>query len=92
MNPVTIGCAEACARITGKIKTNSTSKIRKTIAIRKKRRDRGKRGVDLGVKPHSNGLLFSRSKLNLVDSLRPRITSKPPKPPTILKAIKNLII
>ena len=57
------GCAVRVEITTGKIKTNSTSKIRKTIEIRKKRRESGRRGVAFKVNPHSNGLDFSRSLL-----------------------------
>ena len=39
----------------------STSKIRKITAIRKNRREKGRRAEDLGSKPHSNGDAFSRS-------------------------------
>lgn len=40
---------------------NSTSKIKKIIAIKKKWRENGSREDDLGSNPHSNGLDFSRS-------------------------------
>lgn len=39
----------------------STSKIRNTIAIRKKRSEKGSRADPLGSNPHSNGEFFSRS-------------------------------
>jgi len=45
----------------GNIKINSTSNTRKIIAIRKNRRVKGKRALNLGENPHSNGLLFSRT-------------------------------
>lgn len=48
--------------ITGKIKINSTSKIRKIIEIKKNRIEKGRRAESLGVNPHSNGLAFSRSR------------------------------
>ena len=41
----------------------STSKIRKIIAIKKKRRENGSRADPLGSNPHSNGDLFSRSEI-----------------------------
>ena len=44
--------------------TNSTSKTKKIRAIRKNRRVKGKRALNLGVNPHSKGLIFSRSKGN----------------------------
>ena len=45
----------------GKSSTISTSKIKKIIARRKKRREKGKRAEELGSKPHSKGEFFSRS-------------------------------
>lgn len=49
------------AGIKGKIKINSTSKIKKIIEIRKNRIEKGIRAENLGVNPHSKGLNFSRS-------------------------------
>jgi len=49
----------------GKIKINSTSKIRKMIAIKKNRIEKGKRDMVLGENPHSKGLNFSRSEYDL---------------------------
>ncbi len=46
----------------GNIKTNSTSKIKKIIAIRKKRIVKGNRALNLGLNPHSKGLIFSKTK------------------------------
>jgi hypothetical protein len=46
---------------TGRIRVISTSKIRKITAIRKKRRENGKRLGLLGSNPHSKGDGFSRS-------------------------------
>lgn len=43
----------------GNMRTNSTSKIIKIIEIRKKRKVKGKRALNLGLNPHSNGLIFS---------------------------------
>ena len=45
----------------GSNRTISRSKIRKTTARRKKRREKGSRADPLGSKPHSNGEAFSRS-------------------------------
>ena len=87
-----MGLAMAWLIIIGKINTNSTSKIKNTIAIKKNRKDKGSRGADLGVNPHSKGLLFSRSNLNLVDSPTPKATSNTPKITTVVKAVINLII
>lgn len=41
----------------------STSKIKKITAIKKKRREKGKRGEQKGSNPHSKGEVFSRSKI-----------------------------
>ena len=47
--------------IRGKSKVISTSKIRKIIAIKKNRRENGRRAEPRGSNPHSKGELFSRS-------------------------------
>ena len=44
----------------GNIKTNSTSKIKKIIEIKKNRIVKGRRALNLGLNPHSNGLIFSK--------------------------------
>lgn len=41
----------------------STSKIKKITAIKKKRKEKGKRGEQKGSNPHSKGEDFSRSKI-----------------------------
>lgn len=48
-------------KIIGKISVISTSKIKKIIAIKKNRREKGNRAEFLGSNPHSNGEFFSRS-------------------------------
>ena len=53
--------------------TNSTSKTKKIRAIRKNRRVKGKRALNLGVNPHSKGLIFSRSRGNFFLNLIPAI-------------------
>lgn len=45
----------------GIIKVISTSKMRKIMAIRKKRREKGIRDEFIGLNPHSNADGFSRS-------------------------------
>jgi len=45
----------------GKIKVNSTSKIRKITAIKKNWIENGRRAELIGSNPHSNGEGFSRS-------------------------------
>lgn len=47
--------------IIGRIKAISTSKIKKIIAIKKNRIEKGRREEDKGLKPHSNGESFSCS-------------------------------
>lgn len=46
----------------GKIRAISTSKIRKIIAIKKNRIEKGIREEFRGLKPHSNGEIFSCSR------------------------------
>lgn len=48
-------------KIIGKIKAISTSKIKKIIAIKKNRIEKGSREELKGLKPHSKGDSFSRS-------------------------------
>jgi len=45
----------------GKINAISTSKIKKIIAIKKNRNEKGNREEDFGSNPHSKGEFFSRS-------------------------------
>lgn len=47
----------------GKIRAISTSKIKKIIAIKKNRIEKGSREEFIGLKPHSNGDNFSRSEI-----------------------------
>lgn len=49
--------------IIGRIKAISTSKIKKIMAIKKKRIEKGSREEFMGLKPHSNGDNFSRSEI-----------------------------
>jgi len=53
----------------GRSKAISTSKIRKITAIKKNRNENGNRAGFLGSNPHSNGDLFSRSSIPLLDSI-----------------------
>lgn len=48
-------------KIIGNIRAISTSKIKKIIAIKKKRREKGNRDELSGSNPHSKGDIFSRS-------------------------------
>lgn len=47
----------------GRIRAISTSKIKKIIAIKKNRMEKGSREEFIGLKPHSNGESFSRSEI-----------------------------
>lgn len=47
--------------IMGRIKAISTSKIKKMIAIKKNRIEKGRRDDERGLNPHSNGESFSCS-------------------------------
>lgn len=47
--------------IIGKINAISTSKIKKIIAIKKNRIEKGRREEERGLNPHSNGESFSCS-------------------------------
>jgi len=63
----------------------SISKIKKIIAIRKNRIEKGIREVFLGSNPHSNGDLFSWSKNLFFDNNLERVS----KMALITEAIKN---
>ena len=56
----------------GNINTNSTSKMIKIIEIKKNRRVKGKRALNLGVNPHSKGLIFSIIKMFFLLKREPR--------------------
>ena len=49
------------AKIKGRRRATSTSKTKKTTIIRKNFRQKGKREMLLGSKPHSKGEVFSLS-------------------------------
>jgi hypothetical protein len=57
----------------GRIKAISTSKIKKIIAIKKNRIEKGSREEFIGLNPHSKGESFSRSVFffspNIVDKI-----------------------
>jgi len=55
----------------GKSRTISTSKIRKIIAKRKNRKEKGSRADLIGSNPHSNGEFFSRSLSARLESTQP---------------------
>jgi len=64
----------------GKRRTSSTSNTKKIKAIKKNRNVNGNRALNFGEKPHSKGLIFSRSRgnflLNLIPAKVTRITNK----------------
>ena len=65
------------------LKTNSTSKIIKIIAIKKNRRVKGRRALNFGLNPHSNGLIFSLIKIFF-------FLNKLPNNNTIIDKIKEI--
>lgn len=75
-------------KIIGKIKAISTSKIRKIIAIKKNRIEKGKREEFIGSKPHSKGEDFSRSIKAFLDNKEAKIMTIIAIAITI-RAIKN---
>jgi hypothetical protein len=52
----------------GKSSVISTSKIKKITAIKKNRKENGRRADPLGSNPHSNGEFFSRSEIVFFES------------------------
>jgi hypothetical protein len=77
--------------IMGNKRAISTSKIKKITAIKKKRKENGKREDLLGSNPHSNGELFSRSIIVFFDkTVAKSITTTANK--IIMVAIKEIII
>lgn len=59
--------------IVGRISAISTSKIKKIIAIKKNRKEKGKRAEFIGSKPHSKGEDFSRSITAFLDNTDARL-------------------
>jgi len=62
--------------IKGNSNTTSTSKIKKTKAIKKNRSEIGPRADDLGINPHSNGLFCSVSILTSLAKIIPAYATK----------------
>ena len=60
----------------GNIKTNSTSKIKKIIAIKKNRIVKGNRALNFGLNPHSKGLIFSKLKIIFFLKILPKAKIK----------------
>ena len=61
----------------GKRITISTSKIKKTIVIRKNRKEKGTRTDEFKSKPHSKGVDFSRSAVGLSERMSVNNSTKP---------------
>lgn len=74
-------------RIIGKIRAISTSKIKKIIAIKKNRIEKGRREEFIGLNPHSNGESFSRSEIFFF----PRIVDRAITIKAIIKMIQAII-
>lgn len=74
-------------KIIGKIKAISTSKIKKIMAIKKKRIEKGSREEFMGLKPHSKGDNFSRSEIFFF----PRIVDNAITIKAIIKIIHAII-
>ena len=74
-------------KIIGRISAISTSKIRKIIAIKKNRIEKGKRDEFIGLKPHSKGDNFSRSEIFFF----PRMVDKAITMKAIIKMIHAII-
>lgn len=54
----------------GNIKISSISKIRKIRVTKKNCKEKNTRLLCLGLKPHSNGLIFSKSKEDFVEIVK----------------------
>lgn len=71
----------------GKIRAISTSKIKKIIAIKKNRKEKGNRAELIGSNPHSNGDDFSRSIVAFFD----KIEASPITTTLMIKITKPII-
>ena len=76
----------------GRRRTISTSKIRKIIASKKKRKEKGSRADLIGSNPHSKGELFSRSLKARLDSIQPKAITTTDRIIATIAAQKVLII
>lgn len=76
----------------GIIRIISISNTKKITASRKNRRENGIRAEDLGSKPHSNGVDFSRSKLFFVDSINIAVVTITGNIKAVNVIIKDIII
>jgi hypothetical protein len=71
----------------GRINAISTSKIKKIIAIKKNRIEKGRREEFIGLNPHSNGESFSRSVIFFL----PKIVERAITMKAIIKIIQAII-
>ena len=62
------------------------------MEIKKNRKVKGRRALNLGVNPHSKGLIFSRSKTNFLLSKEPNNKTTIPKMIVIVDMINNIKI
>ena len=62
------------------------------MEIKKNRKVKGRRALNLGVNPHSKGLIFSRSKTNFLLSKEPNNKTIIPKIIVIVDMINNIKI
>lgn len=67
---------ESMIGASGSKRVISTSKIKKIIAIRKNRKEKGKRADPLGSNPHSKGEFFSRSLIVFFLKIDDRVITK----------------
>lgn len=70
----------------------STSKIKKITAIKKKRKEKGRRGDLKGSNPHSKGEDFSRSRIIFFDKPLASIIMNKVKEMIIIKRVINVNI
>lgn len=73
--------------IVGRISAISTSKIKKIMAIKKNRKEKGRRAEFIGSNPHSKGEDFSRSITAFLD----KIDANPITTPLIIKTTVPII-
>jgi hypothetical protein len=71
----------------GRIRAISTSKIKKMIAIKKNRIEKGRREEFIGLNPHSKGESFSRSEIFFF----PKIVERAITIKAIIKIIQAII-
>ena len=76
----------------GNKRTISTSKIKKMIAKRKNRKEKGRRADLIGSNPHSKGEFFSRSLRARLERIQPKVITTIDKTIAITAAHKDLII